>query len=138
MLASFKLYCILVSQNYCKLSLSLSLCTNKTQFLISFGAINICRITEAMNSTRDHLSYFDVFYPYLETLESRSPPSPSQVITDILPSISAAMKQKEGMSRAYAHSGFLEVILIKVGVSWSLLLHSPARSPLVLIKLTAR
>lgn len=79
--------------------------------------INTLRVTEAMNSTRDHLSYFDVFSTHLEALESRSPPSPAHIMTNILPSISAAMVHKEGMSKAFGRSGFLDVVLTKVSES---------------------
>lgn len=73
-----------------------------------------CRVTEAFNSTRDHLHYLEVFSPHLEALESRSPPAPGQIITTVLPAFSISMRQKEGMSKVFARSGFLGGLLTKV------------------------
>jgi len=81
------------------------------------------RVTEALNSTRDHLHYFEVFSPYLESLESRSPPAPGQVASTVLPSFSIAMKQKEGMSRVFARSGFLGGLLTKVRIIVICIIH---------------
>ena len=72
------------------------------------------RITDAFNNVRDRVRYLETLSPHLEPLEGAAPPSPAQVISTILPSLVATMKQMEGVSRVYARSGYLGIFCIKV------------------------
>ena len=76
------------------------------------------RLTDAFNNARDRVHYLETLSPHLEALHSSlPPPSPSTVTTTILPALGAAMRQMEGLSRAYARSGYLGILFTKVGCS---------------------
>lgn len=76
--------------------------------------IILCRITDAYNNARDRVRYLETLSPQLEALQASPPPSPSTVMTSILPALASSFKQMDGLSRVYARSGYLGVILIKV------------------------
>lgn len=75
-----------------------------------------CRITDAFNNARDRVRYLEALSPHLEALQSSPPPPPSTVVSTILPALVASVRQMEGLSRAYARSGYLGVLFTKVGL----------------------
>ena len=90
--------------------------TYTTQPIIHVHVSWSTRITDAFNNVRDRVRYLESLSPHFEPLESLAPPfpSPSQVISTILPALMATLKQMEGVSRTYAYSGYLGVLCIKV------------------------
>ena len=70
------------------------------------------RLTDAFNNARDRVRYLESLSPHLEALEaSLSLPS---TLSTLLPSITTAVRQMEGLSRAYARSGYLGILFTKV------------------------
>ena len=78
--------------------------------------LSVLRITDAFNTIRDRVRYLEALSPHLESLEREglAPLSPRHVTSSILPSLMATMKQMEGVSKVYAHSGYLGILCIKV------------------------
>ena len=72
------------------------------------------RITDAYNNARDRVRYLEILSPHLEALQASPPPTPSTVVSSTLPALASAFRQMDGLSRVYARSGYLEVILTKV------------------------
>ena len=68
------------------------------------------------------MRYLESLSPHLEALEA-NPPLPS-ILTSLLTAISTSVKQMEGLSRAYARSGYLGILFTKVWIeaifSWKL------------------
>ena len=78
---------------------------------------SLLRITDAFNNARDHVRYLQALAPHLEALQSN--PTIQSVTSSILPAFTAAVKQLDGLSRAYARSGYLGILFVKVSVSCS-------------------
>ena len=72
------------------------------------------RITDAYNNARDRVRYLESLSPHLELLETTPPPNPYNVVSTTLPALAAAFRQMDGLSRVYAQSGYLGVLLTKV------------------------
>ena len=75
---------------------------------------HLCRITDAYNNARDRVRYLESLSPHLEPLEASPPPNPANVLSCTLPALAAAFRQMDGLSRVYARSGYLGVLLTKV------------------------
>ena len=73
-----------------------------------------CRITDAYNNARDRVRYLENLSPHLELLETSPPPNPSNITSSTLPALASAFKQMDGLSRVYARSGYLGILLTKV------------------------
>lgn len=72
------------------------------------------RLTDAFNNARDRVRYLESLSPHLEALEA-NPPLPS-ILSSLLTAISTSVKQMEGLSRAYARSGYLAILFTKVWI----------------------
>ena len=87
------------------------------------------RITDAYNNARDRVRYLETLSPHLESLSASPPPTPSTVIANVLPALGSAFRQMDGLSRVYARTGYLGVILTKVGqltveLQWNISVYS--------------
>ena len=60
------------------------------------------------------MRYLEALSPHLEVLQASPAPSPSNVTASILPGLATAIKQMDGLSRAYARSGYLGILFTKV------------------------
>lgn len=60
------------------------------------------------------MCYLESLSPHLEALEA-NPPLPS-ILSSLLTAISTSVKQMEGLSRAYARSGYLGILFTKVWI----------------------
>ena len=76
--------------------------------------ISLHRITDAYNNARDRVRYLEALSPHLEVLRTNPPPSPSSVVSSTLPALASVFRQMDGLTRVYARSGYLGVILTKV------------------------
>lgn len=74
------------------------------------------RLTDAFNASRDKVFYLSSLLPHCEAIGCAA--SPSSIGSETLPALTAGIRQLEGLSRAFAKSGFLGVVLRKVGASW--------------------
>ena len=72
------------------------------------------RITDAYNNARDRVRYLESLSPHLESLVASPPPNPATVISNTLPAVASAFRQMDGLSKVYARSGYLGVLLTKV------------------------
>ena len=70
------------------------------------------RLTDAFNAARDRVRYLEALSPHLEALDGT--PSLSSLLSSLLPAIMASVKQMEGLSRAFARSGYLGILFTKV------------------------
>lgn len=66
-----------------------------------------CRITDAFNNSRDRVRYLEALAPHLEALLSTP-------LTPTLTALLTTIKQMDGLSRAYARSGYLGILFTKV------------------------
>lgn len=72
----------------------------------------ICSISDAYNDARDKVRYLEVLKQVFEQLHSNQ--TPMTAASNVLPSLSNAVKQMMGQSRVYAKSGFLGFLFMKV------------------------
>ena len=85
-------------------------------------AVLSLRLTDAFNASRDKVFYLSSLLPHCESILAAV--SPSSINSDSLPALIAGMRQLEGLSRAFAKSGFLGIILRKVAIDWMAFLSS--------------
>ncbi len=79
------------------------------------------RITDAFNNSRDRVRYLEALAPHLEALLSTP-------LTPTLTALMTTVKQMDGLSRAYARSGYLGILFTKVWVYLQLLYTCSALS----------
>lgn len=77
--------------------------------------MDICRITDAVNETKDKVRYLESMKRSLDQLYGGA--TPSSMINTALPGIMTAVRQLDSVSRYYARQGFLGLIFIKVTMS---------------------
>ena len=70
------------------------------------------RLTDAFNNARDRVRYLEVLSPHLEALEAH--PSLPSLLATVLPALTSSVRHMEGLSRAYARSGYLGILFTKV------------------------
>ncbi len=83
-------------------------------FQMAMHTLSFYRITDAYNNARDRVRYLESLSPHLEPLEASPPPNPSNIMSNTLPALASTFKQMDGLSRVYARSGYLGVLLTKV------------------------
>lgn len=71
-----------------------------------------CRISDAYNDARDKVRYLEMLKQVFEQLQGNQ--TPLTVASNVLPSLSNAVKQMMAQSRVYAKSGFLGFLFMKV------------------------
>ena len=71
-------------------------------------------ISDAYNDARDKVKYLQTLRQVFEQLQANQ--TPVTIVSNILPSLAAAVKQMIGQSRVYAKSGFLGFLFMKVCV----------------------
>ena len=72
------------------------------------------RITDAFNNARDRVRYLESLAPHLKALQASPASSLSSIASDVLPALVGSVRQMEGLSRAYARSGYLGILFTKV------------------------
>ena len=72
----------------------------------------LCSISDAYNDARDKVKYLEALKQVFEQLQCNQ--TPMAAASNILPSLSNAVKQMMGQSRVYAKSGFLGFLFMKV------------------------
>ena len=76
----------------------------------------LCSISDAYNDARDKVKYLEALKQVFEQLQCNQ--TPMAAASNILPSLSNAVKQMMGQSRVYAKSGFLGFLFMKVWNSY--------------------
>jgi len=72
----------------------------------------VCSISDAYNDARDKVRYLEALKQVFEQLQGNQ--TPMAAATNVLPSLSNAVKQMMGQSRVYAKNGFLGFLFMKV------------------------
>ena len=70
------------------------------------------RITDVQNETKDKVKYLEALRRHLEQLHLES--NPVAAVNVILPTLIAAMRQMDSISRFYARNGYLGLLCMKV------------------------
>ncbi|KAK6987323.1 dynein heavy chain 5 axonemal [Biomphalaria glabrata] len=69
-------------------------------------------ITDSLNDTRDKVKYLDSLKRYFDQMYHEA--TPSNLVSNVIPGFISTIKQMESVSRFYARSGYLGVLLTKV------------------------
>ncbi|KAL5457324.1 hypothetical protein EMCRGX_G034572 [Ephydatia muelleri] len=94
----------------CKIVIA-TIITGKSKLLRRWKNTDL-QITDAFNNARDHVRYLQTLAPHLEALQSN--PSIQSVTSSILPAFTVTIKQLDGLSRAYARTGYLGILFVKL------------------------
>ncbi len=81
-------------------------------FLFLSNCFVFSRITDAFNNSRDRVRYLETLCPHLEALLTT--PLTAGTSGTPLTSLMTAIRQMDGLSRAYAKSGYLGILFTKV------------------------
>ena len=73
------------------------------------------RLTDAINETKDKVKYLESLRRYFDQLYEDN--SPSHIANNVIPSITAAIRQMDNISKFYARSGYLGIVFAKVYVT---------------------
>lgn len=80
--------------------------------LYSFVYLFVYRLTEAYNGCKDKVWYLTSIQTQMDLIQSAV--SVSILTNELVPSLSAIIKQMDGLSRLYAKTGYIAVVLKKV------------------------
>ncbi|CAG5121565.1 unnamed protein product, partial [Candidula unifasciata] len=94
----------------CKVVLAV-LITAKSKLLKKWKVID-ASITDGLNDAKDKVKYMESLKRHLDKMCQNA--SPTNMISHVLPGLMNSMKQMDSVSRFYARSGFLGVLLTKV------------------------
>ena len=72
------------------------------------------RITDVQNETKDKVKYLEALRRNLEQLHLES--NPVAAVNVVLPTLIAAMRQMDSISRFYARNGYLGLLCMKVSL----------------------
>ena len=112
MFGILRLFVAVVSGIFCSHELAVMRNTHFVDKFILVCSLFLLRLTDAFNNARDRVRYLEVLSPHLEALEAH--PSLPSLLTTVLPALTSSVKHMEGLSRAYARSGYLGILFTKV------------------------
>eukprot|EP00795_Rhopilema_esculentum_P017364 gene17364-8957_t len=69
-------------------------------------------LTDAINETKDKVKYLESLRRYFDQLYEDN--SPSHIANNVIPSITAAIRQMDNISKFYARSGYLGIVFAKI------------------------
>jgi dynein heavy chain len=80
--------------------------------LIKKWRVTDVQLTEAFNTCKDKVWYLTMLQPHFDAIQQSL--SPSMITNTILPSLTTTIKQMEGLSRLFARTNYIAVLLKKV------------------------
>ena len=72
------------------------------------------RLTDSLNDTKDKVKYLESLKRHFDQLYHDA--TPHSIINTAIPGLTNSMKQMDAISRFYARSGFLGIVLTKVAL----------------------